>query len=386
LHAEIHFRIFDEVEMDTEFPEIIECLSEESELRGEYRLMRCAESPFKLAVAPTAKSSLFYEKLSQQKVYLLYCEGVPELLPGDIWETIIAEALANNAEANMSAAVSREVKQEVCLRVGEAIKQIATDVSKDLVGWIFVSFDQEEYITTLARCIERIPDLEEALNPHSNASRTVRLSSSAWETRVQASKAPPFWIQKSVSGAWEHLVMQSGSFVKSESMLLRPYRSGPVLTRPIPLKNPDVLKSSVFYPPSIGEMESVRSSKFVWSLGDSTRVECEQGLVNFASKAFSNPFGEYFILQLRPQTKDDSFLSVSISRSSIDGHMMGFRSSFKFKISIGAATSSLKEFQSDQTTFDTVFDPRAVFGLQSAPIGIARIQALRPLSVTVEFR
>lgn len=193
-------------------PRQIFCRSGTNTTSGHYAVVegvsRGSESKLpQLIAAGATERGVLYQKSSNPCIYLVYCEGTPELLPGDIWETVLAESLAANAEANMSAAVSETPAGEVSGAVCSYIMKVAMEVSRELAGWI-VLVQNTDCLVPLARCIQRVPE---------NCSvpmQSVFLTEPNWEVHSPTvnESGPPEWLKAGLPSAWRSLVFQTGQF------------------------------------------------------------------------------------------------------------------------------------------------------------------------------
>ena len=374
------------------FPETIECLSVDSVLRGQYSILKNPSKISSLLVEEPSSNCIFaYERVGNPNVFLVYCEGVPELLPGDIWETVIADALSQHARANMSAAVSAKMPDELTKQVCNDMKRVAIDVSRELVGWLVLSYEDNQLVP-LARCIQRIPE-EELRNGASRMHQgSTQFLGASWEVRTRQSvkESGPEWLSRGLSPAWVGLATQPGCFKKEPSFSLRQsVPVAPIQTKPVPLTpshrlptlfeggTPPHNRPSLIVPAS-GMVDQTGPSTYVWNLVGSSQAldRCVREASGVESTAFANQSGSNFSLQLRP-TADGGFVSVTILRKNASDPM-------KFKLTLGGGSSGIKVMQSDR--FEVVLDPRAVFNTTPAPEGARRIESLKKLSLSVEFK
>ena len=413
------------------FPDTIECISDDSVLRGRYELLeKGMKLPADLVGHVLDKCMYVYERCGHPNVFLMYCEAVPELLPADIWETVIADALAQHAEANMSAVVSRTVSEEVTNHVCQDIKRVAIDVSSELVGWLIVSFEQG-HMEPLARCIQRIPEDQIRADPTA-APRPpyAQFLPTMWEVRTRRSVcgSAPQWISRGLSPAWVSLTMQRGCFRKDASFNVRPCTMPPLMTKPVPISSkrlssvrmptvfespskgllnqstlstsytprtalsqlspppmPMVRSKSLIVVPSTGVVDHTGPSQYVWNLIGSTSAlhRCNRDAIGIESMPFATENGQSFILELRPFT-ESGMISITIGKMPLSSPASR-ESTIKFKISVGNGKSGLKLLQAATKKFEVILDPRSVFATTPAPQGVARLDGLKKMSVTVEF-
>ena len=387
------------------FPDTLECVAHDSVLRGQYKLMNSgSKASLKFVTSPDSEMLYVYERVGGRGVYLVYCEGVPELLPGDIWQTVIADALSRHAAANMSAAVSGHMSDTLCAELCEEIKNVATEVSKELVGWLIVS-SGSSHMVPLARCIQRLPE-DQLFTPRGSARpRSVQIADATWEVReATGSKAfTPEWLLRGLSPSWTTLVIQPGEFKKDISFRVRPVEPTPMLTKPVPLpalrRGPSapLRMPTVYESPrtranssprvgaetitSCGLVEHTGPTRYVWNLiGCQSSLErCAVDARGIESLPFADVHGELFIIVLQPITSH-GMLSVSLSRSLKESGRP-----VKFKLSIGSGQSGVKCLVADSREFEVVLDPRAVFGSPTVPSVPIRVSLLKNLSVTVDF-
>lgn len=377
------------------FPESIECLSVDSVLRGQYSLVRSTSKISRLLVTQASSDCIFaYERVGNPSVLLVYCEGVPELLPGDIWETVIADALSHHARANMSAAVSARMSHELIPQVCNDMKQVAVDVSRELVGWLILSFE-DGHLVPLARCIQRVPE-EELLNGISSRHRgsNSQFLAASWEVRTRPSmkECGPEWLARGLTPAWVGLATQPGCFRKEPSFSIRQSISvAPIQTKPVPLTpshrlptlfeggTPPQRRPSLVIPMS-GLVDQTAANTYVWNLIGSRAAldKCIKDATGIESMSFCNDNGSCFAIELRP-SGDGGFITVTLVRKTKSGPV-------KFKLTLGAGTSGVKVMQPVADRFEVVLDPRAVFGTSPAPESAKRIESLKGLSLSVEFK
>jgi hypothetical protein len=382
------------------FPDLLECTSLDPVLRGQYKLLPSSGSNSHLSFVQQPSNHLLYvyTRVGTKSVYLVYCEGVPELLPADIWETVIADALSRNAAANMSVAMRESVSDVVCKEVCREIMRIATEVSKELVGWLIVSAGTS-HMVPLARCIQRLPD--PGFTESFTQSNPVGISSAFWEVRdaARGKRTAPEWISSGLDAGWVALVTQTGLFQKEEKFNLRPVSQGcaPV-TKPVPLSAVRRMASSrmptVFEAPaeltgrqgiirSAGVVEHVGPQRFVWNLiGSSSALDkITRDAHGLESVAFATEDGQRFTIDLLP-FNESGLVAVTLHRQ-IKGSVSC--ESVSFKITLGGGQSGVKVMSSEKNEFTIVLDPRAVFGTNKAPSKIERAVMLAVLSLTVEF-
>jgi hypothetical protein len=375
----------------TAFPDVLECESSDPVLRGQYRLVPTAgtSSYIHFVAEPNNHVVYLYSRVGSKSVCLVYCEGVPELLPGDIWETVIADALSRHAAANMSVAVRKGMSDQVCSEICSEIRKIATEVSRDLVGWLIVSAGTS-HMLPLARCIQRLPD-----EPHlrANLPGPVEISNASWEVREALSSKPsvPEWISRGLDAGWVALVTQTGLFKKDERFILAPASPPPVVTQPIPLSAVRRLSSlpTVFESPidcslssastivgSAGRFHQLASDVYEWRF-----AECSSALDRLVRDAYgieSMPFGQQlFALEVVP-VNDSGLISLTVRRKERRG-------SVRFKIRLGAGQSGAKVMMDNAAEFSIVLDPRSVFNVSRCLTRFERVEYLRGLSLTIEF-
>lgn len=381
------------------FPDVLECTSADPVLRGQYKLLPSAGLAYQLNFVETPANQVVYvySRVGTKSVYLIYCEGVPELLPGDIWETVIAEALSRNAEANMSVSMRESVSVQVCQEVCGEIKLIATEVSKELLGWLIVSAGTS-HMVPLARCIQRLPDPVASPEVLRQAS-PMGMAGAFWEVREAASSkdSVPEWMSRGLDAGWVALVTQSGYFKKDDKFTLRPGSNvAPLVTKPVPLsalrrmgstsnRMPTLFESTGETSvrsgiiPSAGVLEQVDRSKFVWNLiGSSAALDkVTRDAFGLESMPFANEQGHRFTVDLVP-SNESGLVSVTLRRQMR-------AETVSFKISLGGGQSGVKVLSSEKNVFAIVLDPRAVFGSTKAPSKIERAVMLAALTLTVEF-
>ena len=386
------------------FPDVLECTSADPVLRGQYKLLPSAglASQLHFVEAPSDQVIYVYSRVGAKSVYLIYCEGVPELLPGDIWGTVVAEALSRNAEANMSVAMTESVSDQVCHGVCNEIKRIASEVSKELVGWLIVSAGPS-HMVPLARCIQRLP--EPGSTEVFRQTLPMGICSAFWEVREAASSkdSVPEWLSRGLDAGWVALVTQSGYFKKDDKFALRPgFQAAPLVTKPVPLSAIRRMVSSsqrmptLFEAPvdtssrlgiqsSAGVMEQVDRSKFVWNLiGSSAALDKITRGESFGleSMPFATEEGQRFTFDLVPYN-ESGLLSTTLRRHTRGGSVPC--ETVSFKMSLGGGQSGVKIMGSEKYDFAIVLDPRAVFGSMKAPSKIERAVMLAALTLTVEF-
>lgn len=383
------------------FPDILECFTDDSVLRGQYKLLPSSSLNPQLSFVsqPTNPLLYVYTRVGTKSVYLIYCEGVPELLPGDIWETVIADALSRYAAANMAVAARRSVSDDVCKEICSEIKRLAIDVSKELVGWLIVSAGTS-HMVPLARCIQRLPESPADIV---QAQTTGGMPNAFWEVREAASpkESVPDWLARGLDAGWVALVTQSGFFKKDSKFALRPSSlAAPLVTKPIPLSAVKRMTSAnrmptLFESPfdvsgsyrtilSAGSFEQIGVSEFAWNLISSSSAldKLTQDAFGIESAPFTTDNGLRFITDLVP-FNESGLLSVILRR--IDERSLNDLSSVGFRVSLGGAHSGFKIMDCDRSDFTVVLDPRAVFATPKAPSKIERAVMLAALILTVEF-
>lgn len=396
-----------EIEMTTavnqsSFPDVLECSSGDSVLRGQYKLLPSTAmgSYLSFVVEPANKLMYAYSRTGTKSVYLVYCEGVPELLPAEIWETVIAEALSRHAEANMAIAVKEAMSIDVCRKVCSEIKQIAVEVSKELVGWLIVSAGSS-HMVPLARCIQRIPEDQFLLK---NAFGPVEITNAPWEVRDPntSKEFVPEWLSKGLDAKWIALVTQTGVFKKDESFNLRPAAQPPVLTQPIPLSTvkrqtsaqrmPTVFETPLdcfssaqtLITPAAGIVDHVGPGRYVWNLvGSSAALDkLIREFHGMNSVPFATEQGQRFIIEILP-VNESGLITITLRRHLLTS--LPSSEPVRFRMNLGSGQSGIKVLSEDSSDFTVVLDPRAVFGTAVYPSRTDRITLLKRLSLIIEF-
>lgn len=356
------------------FPDEIDCSAKDARISGRYRFTTSAgRLPLSLVNSVDSKVTLIYEKMNSKGVYMVYCEGTPELLPGDIWETVVGDALSRHAHANMSAAVSGVISQEVLGNVCQDIMQVATEVSKELVGWFIIEC-VNDVLVPLARCVQRI-DIGVSSEEKSESSTSPPNRISSWEVRTKDCPESPGWLVRGLSPSWSTLVVQPGCFEKESTLLVKcvvsPIKrptsarslqtvhessdmssisAGTESTMASPPSSPISLKIIV---PFCGAVEETSDKVFRWDLAQA-RLGLDKIFHGEACGIESKPFGnDMYTLTLQPVTQPKKFVSVTLRRNK------GTPTETIFSLSLGKAKSGTKVLKGDK--FDVMFDPRAVY-------------------------
>jgi hypothetical protein len=384
------------------FPDVLECSSGDSVLRGQYKLLSSSvmSSYLNFVVEPANKLMYVYSRTGTKSVYLVYCEGVPELLPADIWETVVAEALSRHAEANMAIAVRGAMSIDVCRKVCADLQQIALEVSQELVGWLIVSAGSS-HMVPLARCIQRLPEDQFLLK---NAFGSVEITNAPWEVRDSSANIEfvPEWLNKGLDAKWIALLTQTGLFKKDEAFNLRPPPQPPVLTQPIPLSTVKRQTSAQRMPtvfetpldclsgartsisPAAGIIDHVGPGRYVWNLiGSSVALDkLSREFHGMSSAPFATEQGQRFIIEILP-VNEGGLITITLRRHNFSA--LQASEPIRFKISLGAGQSGVKVLPEDNSDFTVVLDPRAVFGTAVYPSRTDRITLLKRLSLIIEF-
>ena len=148
---------------------------------------------------------------------------------------------------------------------------------------------------------------------------------------------------------------------------------------------PMVRSKSLIVVPSTGVVDHTGPSQYVWNLIGSTSAldRCNRDAIGIESMPFATENGQSFILELRPFT-ESGMISITIGKMPLSAPASR-ESTIKFKISVGNGKSGLKLLQAATKKFEVILDPRSVFATTPAPQGVARLDGLKKMSVTVEF-
>ena len=367
------------------FPVLLECISSDDRYKGQYHLI--PENPLLVncfSAKPSSRSLLIYQKAGVENMFLGYCEGVPELLPADIWQTVVAESLSRHAEANMSAAVATDVSPVVAMNVCEEMIRIALEVSKELVGWLLFTVDKEA-MTPVARCVQRIPEAElREDSVRGNPPGVAQCPESSWEMMKPSNlgKRPaPSWISEKLSPCWCILATQSGRFRTDPSFTVRQVTETPLLTRPIPFI-PDISNESDVHESFLTSKKGDSPAQLKWNLRDvSSELASwiDFGGLGIVSRVFTiRSEGLSFAIELHPW-KGPGLISVTLARFDES------KKAFRFRVSLGGSSSGNKLLESTSSRFTVLMDPRLVFGTRSAPGLSERIELLKQCAVLIEF-
>jgi hypothetical protein len=364
-------------------PESIECTgafgSVQQPLIGSYWLSGLdGQKRVNLTTTPSGKTYIFEKDGAPADVILVYCEGVPELLPADIWETVIADALAGNAEANMVAAASAgELSDLVAEKICSDIRSIACEVSHELVGWIIVTYSNGA-LTPLARCTQRFD------SPVSvGAGFPVFDSSVSWETRHRPSDRSglPDWFSSHLSPSWLNLVTQSGCFTKTSSFSAKPATSSFLSPRTPPIFTPPATgRLPVVTIPSSGAIETIEEFKINWKLNENDlNMKLPETFCIESPKFSIDGIGE-FMIQFTPiDLFNNSMINLNLIKIENSKN-----AEIKFKISIeNSANSGLKKIDPVDDQFEVLIDPRKVFGPGDS-MG-TKIEKIKTFKIIVEF-
>ena len=221
------------------FPEKLYCDSSSGDLIGSYLLVDSRSRDFsKLLVSHDAVSAYVYLNANRTHSNLLvYCEGTPDLIPADMWRSVITEALSRNPEATLAASMDAERTEETAAQICADIKKVAMSACRDLVGWIIFTERGGVWGTT-ARCVRSLdPDTPTTISasPLGSTGRFAKLASdysNVWEVRGRPSSVstiPPWVSRGGLDSRWINLLSQVGCFDTNEtkpvSIVLRPITS-----------------------------------------------------------------------------------------------------------------------------------------------------------------
>lgn len=354
-------------------PDIIECYSDIEDLKGRYEYARERSNvKFQYSMVPDGSSTFIYENVGRTNIFLGYFEGIPELLPADIWVNITADALSHHADANLSAAVSQGISNDACYKVCEQITQIARDVSHELAGWLFFRKLGDNSIFPLARCVQR-------LSEDHHRPVCIQYLAASWEVRESQTRVSfiPEWIRAGLKTNWMLLATQPGVFKTDCSISLKGENvsQSALLMYPIPL---DKIGG-----PSSGEVSI--SSTFAWNLGNaSAELDfCKRReTTGFRSASFRDSDNDCFSVEIRPSTSS-GLISVALVR--MNGRSPSERDT-RFRMSLGGSRSGTKLLVSKNLMFTVLFDPRLVFQVDYSPPSLCeQADLLKKCTLLIEF-
>ena len=361
------------------FPEKLYCDSSSGDLIGSYLLVDSRSRDFsKLLVSHEAVSPYVYLNANRTHSNLLvYCEGTPDLIPADMWRSVITEALSRNPRAALAASMQGEGSEDAAVQICADIKRVAMSACRDLVGWIIFTERGGMWGIT-ARCVRNVdPDTPTTVSasPLGSTGRFSKLTSecsNVWEVRSKSSSPTilPWMMNRGgLDARWLNLISQVGCFDTNDtnqnpvSVVLRPITTPSKDSTILPTVDESTISSSslstmvsppgspVVTSPSCGFITQVAENKFCWEI---SKYVCEE-FYERISPTFQYKDEEYLV---RVSAPSPLFLKVSLVRCKNEGSK---KCDVKFSVMVEAGSgmpplSSGWKRMGPEGIFEVLFD------------------------------